>query len=333
MKKIVSLVLVLALVCALGFSAMAAEGLIIDSAYVDESKLLVEALDNPENKEVRIAALCVTYAPFWVEVVSGMETAKAYLKDKNCTVDIIALEDLDAKLFSDAIETCVVKGYDGISTFGVSDALVPAIEDATAAGVNVYIYNCNTAKENSAVCFVGQELREAGQFLGEKLVEYMGEEGTVGIITGLFSANAHELRRMGAVDSISKYPGIKLLEAVECNDNDTTAYDVATDLITGNPDLTGILCTANGQIGTARAIKDLGKQDEITLVAFDYMTEILDFIDEGIIKCSVGQGPFTQGASPIIYAYNDAITGTNNVTGNVWTDMDLITKDNTADYR
>ena len=333
MKKIISLLLVLAMVCLCGLGFAEGGPLIIDSAYVDTSKLLVEAVDNPENKEVKIAALCVTYSPFWIEVVSGMETAKAYLADKNCTVDLIALEDLDAQMFYDAIQTCIIKDYDAITTFGVSNALIPAIQDATDAGINVYIYNCNTEQANSAVCFVGQDLYTAGQRSGELLVEYMGEEGTVGIITGLFSANAHELRRTGAISVLEQYEGIKLLESLECDDNDITAYDVATDLITANPDISGIICTANGQIGTARAISDLGKQDQITLIAFDYMTEVLDFIDSGVIKASIAQGPFTQGASPIIYAYNDVVTGTHNVTGNSFTNLDLITVDNTADYR
>ena len=85
------------------------------------------------------------------------------------------------------------------------------------------------------------------------MADILGGKGTVGIITGLFSVNAHELRRTGSEDQFKeKYPDIKLLETVECSDNDQVAYNVATDLLTGNPDLSGIICTANGQIEPPR---------------------------------------------------------------------------------
>ena len=155
----------------------------------------------------------------------------------------------------------------------------------------------------------------------------------MGIITGLFSVNAHELRRTGSEDQFKdKYPDIKLLETVECSDNDQVAYNVATDLLTGNPDLNGIICTANGQIGTAQAIEDLGLEGKVKIVCYDYMDEVIEFLRKGTINATISQGPFDQGADPIVYGYNQVVTGKPEVTGNVFTALDVITPENVDEY-
>ena len=306
---------------------------ILDDVVVDTSRITVKPAENTSGEEIRIAALCVPYGPFWLEVVNGMESAKKLLADYNCTVDLIPLESLDGQLFYDAIQTCIVKEYDVISTFGVSDSICPIVDEATDAGIAVYYYNSDTAQECSRVAFIGQDLYAAGQKAADLMADILVGKGTVGIITGLFSVNAHELRRTGSEDQFKeKYPDIKLLETVECSDNDQVAYNVATDLLTGNPDLSGIICTANGQIGTAQAIEDLGLEGKVKIVCYDYMDEVIEFLRKGTINAPISQGPFDQGANPIVYGYNQVITGKPEVTGNVFTALDVITPENVNEY-
>lgn len=208
------------------------------------------------------------------------------------------------------------------------------MDEATAAGIKVYFYNSDTAKECSRQAFIGQDLYAAGQYAGSLMSDLLNDEGEVGIITGLFSVNAHELRRTGIEDELAEnHPNIKVIPAVECQDNDSVAYDVAKDLVTANPDIDGILCTANGQIGTAQAIEDMGLAGQVQIVCFDYMGQVLDFVEDGTIAVTISQGPFDQGANPIIYGYNEVITGKPEVSGNVFTTMDTITKDNVAEWK
>ena len=82
-------------------------------------------VENTTGEEVRIATLLVQNNPFWVKVAEGAEDVKTFLADEkyNCTVDIISFDDFDGQEFAEAINTCVVKGYDAICTVGVAERI------------------------------------------------------------------------------------------------------------------------------------------------------------------------------------------------------------------
>lgn len=101
MRKLLPLLLAFALV----FSLTAA---MAEPAMVDEGFLYPIAA-NSENKPVRIAVLMVNNNPFWVDVENGVKDIQKVMAEKyNCTVDLITIDDFDAQVFSDTIETCIV---------------------------------------------------------------------------------------------------------------------------------------------------------------------------------------------------------------------------------
>lgn len=283
---------------------------------------------NKDGREIKIATLTVSNNPFWNTVVDGIKTAKDYLENQNVTVDIIEFDDFDGQAFSDALDTCVAKGYDAVTTVGVADTIVPAIDRATDAGIPVYTFNSDTAKESKRVAFVGQDLYAAGGVAAENLVELMGDSGKVGIITGFYNVSAHELRRQGAEEELSKHAGIEIVGSVENHDSGDEAYTATKDFITANPDLTGLIVTAGGPQGAAKALEELKLADQVTLVCFDTTDEIVQYVKSGAIKATVTQDPFGQGCDPIILAYNQVVTGNTEVTGNAFTKMDVYTPDN-----
>lgn len=288
--------------------------------------------ENPDNKPVRIAVLMVNNNTFWVDVENGVKDIQAAMADYNCTVDLITIDDFDAQVFSDTIETCIVKEYDVITTVGVSDALVPAIDKATDAGIRVYTFNSDTAEVSKRVAFHGQDLYGAGELAGQTLADLIGGEGKVAIITGLFSVPAHELRRTGGLASLEKYPGIQVVGETECHDSSDESYAQVMDFLTANPDLAGIYQCAGGQLGVIEALKAAGVAGKVKYVCFDFMDEIVDALYDGIVNATIGQDPYGQGANPVIFGYNAVITGNEDITGNEWTKMDIVTPDNVAEY-
>lgn len=290
-------------------------------------------VENTENKEIKIATLTVSNNPFWNTVVSGIDAAKEYLADKNVTVDVIEFDDFDGQAFAEAIDTCVVKGYDAITTVGVADTIVPAIDKATAAGIPVYTFNSDTEKESTRVAFVGQDLYAAGGVAAQQMVDLMGEDGKVAIVTGYYNVNAHELRRQGIEDELAKHSGIEVVGSVENHDSGDEAYTATKDFITANPDLKGIFVTAGGPHGAAKAIEELGMTDKISLVCFDTTDEIVSYLEKDAIKATVTQDPFGQGCDPIILAYNQVVTGKSDVTGKAFTAMDVYTPANVGEIK
>ncbi len=292
-----------------------------------------EAAKNTTGEEYKIAVLTTQTNAFWVDVCAGTEDVTAFLAQPNynCTVDMITFDTFDGQAVSEAIETCIVKEYDAICTVGVADSIANSISNAVNAGIPVYLFNSNTAVENEATAFVGQDLYGAGVKLGEILAGMVGEGGKVGIITGLYSVNAHELRRTGAEKSLTE-AGVEIVGNVENQDSSDAAYTATKDFITANPDLSGILVTAGGPEGAARAIEELGMQDQVNLVCFDTTSEMIPYIRSGVIKCTLGQDPYGQGSDPVVLAYNELVTGSAAVTGDAFTEMTEYTPDSINDY-
>ena len=156
MKKILSLLVALVLLCGIA---------VAEVTYVDEG-FNYEIAENTEGKEIRIAVLMVNNNPFWVDVESGAKAIQETMAKYNCTVDIQTIEDFDGQVFADAIDNCIIMEYDAICTVGVSDAIIPAIERATEAGIKVYTFNSDTSEECSRIAFHGQDLYGAGELAG-----------------------------------------------------------------------------------------------------------------------------------------------------------------------
>jgi ABC-type sugar transport system substrate-binding protein len=287
---------------------------------------------NPDNRPVRVAVLMVNNNPFWMDVEKGILDVQKVMGGKyNCTVDFISINQFDAQVFSDTIATCIVKEYDAITTVGVSEALIPAIDKATAAGIKVYTFNSDVS-DSTRVAFHGQDLYGAGELAGETMAKLIGGKGKVAILTGLFSVPAHELRRTGGLASFAKYPDIQVVGETECHDSGDEANAQVRDFITAHPDLAGIYQCAGGQLGVIEALKDTGKAGEVKYVCFDFMDEIVDALYDGIVNATIGQDPYGQGADPVIFAYNAIITGVEEIKGNEWTKMDIVTPDNVAEF-
>jgi len=75
-----------------------------------------------------------------------------------------------------------------------------------------------------------------GQTAAKAMAEAIDGKGKVGIITGFFAVEAHELRRTGFVDYMKEnYPDIEIVGEVENNDKGDVAYTQAQDFMTANP--------------------------------------------------------------------------------------------------
>lgn len=294
-------------------------------------KTNVTPVDKNPSKALKIASICVQNNPFWFPVKDGVMYANKLLAAKNTTVDFIAVDDFDAKKFNDTIETCIAKQYDAITVVGVSDAIIPAINKAVAAGIIVNTFNSEPDKASNRTAFFGQDLYNAGVIAGDTLVKEIGGEGEVAIITGSYSVPAHELRRKGGMEAIAKNSKVKIVGQVENKDKAETAYSQAKDFLTAHPNLKGIYVTAGGPFGAAKAIEELGMTGKVKIVCFDFVDETIQYVRKGIISATIGQDPFGQGFDPVVYAYNQIVTGQKPPQEKMWTKLDVVTKDNVND--
>lgn len=156
-------------------------------------------------------------------------------------------------------------------------------------------------------------------------------EGDVALITNAPGAGSLEQRKQGFVEQLkAKYPGLKLVADKYADGQATTGLNIATDLITANPNLKGIfasnLIMAQG-VGQAVAENNLG--GKLALVGFDSDEKLIKFLNDGVISALVVQDPYRMGYDGIKTAL--AASKGEKVEANVDTGANLVTKDNMKD--
>ena len=95
-----------------------------------------------------------------------------------------------------------------------------------------------------------------------------------------------------------------------------------------NRNIDGIFLVAGGQIGTAQVIEEFRLTGKVKIVLYDFMKNILEYIQKGVITCAIGQDPFRQGYDPVIYLYNYITEGQRPSSEHMWTRIDIVDIEN-----
>ena len=82
----------------------------------------------------------------------------------------------------------------------------------------------------------------------------------------------------------------------------------------------------NAAVGVARAIRDLGLQDEVDIIGFDNDVEEIQYMEMGIMDCLIVQKPFSMGYFGICKAC-DVVNG-KKVEPMIYVETETITIDN-----
>jgi ABC-type sugar transport system substrate-binding protein len=271
--------------------------------------LLSLPVDQVSDRPLRIAALMMQTNPFGIVVWDGQRFAGQILADRNVLVTTINAPDWDVVAWTNLIDQCIAAGYDAIVTFGVSNALTPAIRRARDAGIPVFLFNSQLDAPRYHIAWYGQGGMDGGRRVGSQLATLMGYTGEFAIITGDFTSIGHEQRRLGAREVLDAIPGMTLVAEIENHDTIEGAFDRTQELITAFPNLRGIYVTAGGPSGAARALINAGLQDQIILVCHDVLPAVAQYIADGVIRAALDQDPFNQGFQPIIDAFNYIVAG------------------------
>jgi ribose transport system substrate-binding protein len=156
-------------------------------------------------------------------------------------------------------------------------------------------------------------------------------KGDVALITNLPNAGSLEARKKGFTEELAaKYPDLKLVADKYADGQATTGLNIATDLITANPNLVGIF--ASNLImaqGVGQAVAENKVADKLALVTFDSDDKTVGFLQDGTIAALVVQDPYRMGYDGVKTAL--AASKGEKVPANVDTGANLVTKENMTD--
>ena len=258
-------------------------------------------------KDIRIAVVTHGQAsdPFWSVVKNGVDQAAA---DMGVEVEYSAPETFDMVQMSQLIDAAVASEPDGLAiSIPDPDALQESVQKANEAGIPMVTLNSgvDVYEQLGALTHVGQTELIAGVGAGERLAEE-GVDNALCINQEVGNVALDE-RCQGFEQGLG---GQVEVVAVPL-DNPTDAQAKIETAISQNPDLNGMLALGpTGAEPALAALKESGRQQDITLATFDLAPAVLQAIDDGEMAFAVDQQQYLQGYLPIVFLTNYAQYGT-----------------------
>lgn len=161
------------------------------------------------------------------------------------------------------VESLISRGVGAIAV-SVLDAssIAPLVDSAAAQGAILFTSDSDAADSGRPV-YVAQATDEGlGTKLIDELVSRVGEDATIGIVSG--EATASNLNAwIGFMQerAAADYPGVTLLDPQFAGGTAERAAQLSTDLIAANPELDAIIAVASSTCpGVAQAIETSGKE-------------------------------------------------------------------------
>jgi len=213
-----------------------------------------------------------------------------------------------ARVMADAVTA-------GAEAMGVScndpTGCIDPINDAIGQGIDTMTWDSD-APDSDRFTYLGVDNYEGGLAAGALLVQYMGEEGKVALLTGVPGAFNLEERIRGFTDYVADYPGIEIVTTVACNDDINLGVQVVEETMQAYPDLDGWFFVGLWPLFAERGSMPLW--EEATLagminVVFDTLPLELEYVQDGYISGLVGQKYWGWGYDTVQMIYDKIVNG------------------------
>lgn len=210
----------------------------------------------------------------------------------------------DASLEARAIEELIGQGIAGlVVTAGDANILVPAIDKAVETGIPVITFDSDSPA-SQRLSFVGTDNYQAGFEAGRTIVEWLKGQGQVAVST--FPGPDHLVKRLkGFEDALAQLaPEIELVALVNDDGKTEKAEAQFTALFRANPHINAVFAAhGNPGPGVAAAVQKVGLEGKVSIMAFDFALPVIELVEKGVIRATVGQNPYLMGYQGMMLAY------------------------------
>lgn len=267
------------------------------TATVNGYEFTVDTSKAPGDIEIALVYANVT-TPFAQYLKQGIDD---YAEETGINAYMTAPDTWSTENEIEMIENLIAKGVDGLAVMVLDqDAMTPIINEALAAGIPTICWNVDDVYSDR-LGFIGEDLYKAGQETARALVEKMGEEGKVLITSEDASTYHSQQREQGARDYLADYPGITIMETLDCQGaDDQGMYAAIEQIMQANDDIDGVISCG----GTCYILSNYLREnnvgnnfgdDPIWNTGHDLREEKVQDILDGWSTAQFGQNPYDQG--------------------------------------
>lgn len=235
---------------------------------------------------------------YWAFVAKGVQNRA---KELGAEVQVFAVNDeasiteqLD-KAKSALTQGCSILLASPISATGLDSVFT----DALAAGVPSIVLN-DAKGTLPGVVYSGPDSLSTGQTAAAYLAEQLPDGGKVAMVEGDPGSSNALNRGQGFEEGLKDYPTLELAAKQTANWDQTKAQDIATAMLTANPDLKAFYVQNDGMaFGVATAVERAGKKGDVLIVGTDGIPQAKTEIQNGRMTATVSQKPNQEGAAGV----------------------------------
>lgn len=206
----------------------------------------------------------------------------------------------------------------------------PIIDKANAA--NIPVIGCNNVTDNidEATAYVGANDIEAGIMEMEYMAKLLNGKGNIAVIHGPFGHSAEVSRQQGIVDTLKKYPDIKIIEENTANWDRTQAMQLMENWIQKNGNkINAVVCHSDDMaMGALQAIQ--AAKLDIKAIGVDAIKDALQSVKKGEMSATVFQDVYGQAEGAIKVAMQ--ILNGEEYKKTTYVPFQLVTQDNADEY-
>lgn len=190
-----------------------------------------------------------------------------------------------------------------------SKAAIPLLEKAKAANIPVIGFDSGVDSDIPVTTAATDNLAAAGA-AADKMAELIGGSGEVALVVHDQTSRTGIDRRDGFVNRVKeKHPQITIVEIQYGGGDQLKSTDLAKTIMQAHPNLKGFFGANEGSaIGVLNAVKELGKQGQITVIGYDSGKQQTDAVRSGVEAGAITQDPIGIGYK-CVEAANKAIKG------------------------
>ncbi len=272
----------------------------------------------------------VTTNPFFVPTQYGIADACALL---DCSWQWTGSQTSVASEMVNAFNTAIAARADAIAVSLVDlHAFNEPVKRAMDAGIPVFAYNAD-AVGNDRLAYIGQDLFAAGESLGRRIADLVGEGTVAGFIATPGQLNIQP--RLDGAKAAIKASGKNItLEEIATGPTVNEEVSRVDAYYVGHKDLKGMFAVdAGSTMAVAATMKkyDLAKQG-VHGGGFDLLPNTLDGIHAGNLDFTIDQQPYLQGfytaMEMAMFKLSGGLTGPSEIN----TGLKFVTKDNVEPY-
>jgi simple sugar transport system substrate-binding protein len=271
----------------------------------------------------------VTTNPFFTPTQYGIADACKLL---GCTFQWTGSENSDVAQMVTALNSAVTAKADGIGISLIDlHAFNSPVEKALAAGIPVIAYNAD-AVGNKRLAYVGQDLKLAGEKMGERVVAAVGEGEVALFIATPGSANLQP-RIEGAEKAIKASGKAITIHTI------TTGAAVAGEQSTieayyqSHKGTKGMYAVDGGSTESlAKVMQKFGLAGKVKAGGFDLTEQTQKLLKEGHIEFTIDQQPYLQGFVPTLELFFYKVSNTQTGPFEANTGLKFVTKETVEPY-